>query len=447
MTAGAIGAPVGESLLRLAAIGAVDDGKSTLIGRLLHDAGQFTDDQLVALERASRDRGQPSLNLSFATDGLRAEREQGITIDVAYRYAVTARLKLVIADCPGHLEYTGNMATGASTADLALVLVDVTKGLREQTRRHTALALLFGVPRLLVAVNKMDLVGWAEPGYRALVEQMEELAQRLGGAEVQAVPVSALHGDNVVERSRNSGWYQGPTVLEALEQAPTATFSAQHSKGARLPVQSVTRHADGSVRIAGMLTGGALHRGEPVVILPQRHHTTVSRVETLSAAVPSARAPLSISVALADSPDVRRGDLIAAAADLPQVSRDQLTTVCWFAARHLEVGQSFLVKHTTRVTEAEVVEIIGQLDLETLHLVAAGELGPNDIGVVRWRLAEEIAADPYHESRVTGSLIVIDPQTRITVGAVMVGTPPLAGRDAAFDGSPPQPLGRPRSQP
>ena len=452
MTAGAIAAPVGdrpptgEALLRLAAIGAVDDGKSTLIGRLLHDAGQFTDDQLAALERASRDRGQSSLNLSFATDGLRAEREQGITIDVAYRYAVTPRLKLVIADCPGHLEYTGNMATGASTADLALVLVDVTKGLREQTLRHTALALLFGVPQLLVAVNKMDLVGWEEPGYRGLVEQMRELAQRLGGAEVQAVPISALHGDNVVERSRRADWYQGPTVLEALELAPTSTFAAQQRKGARLPVQSVTRRADGSVRVAGMLTGGGLHTGEAVVVLPQRHHTTVSRVETLSAVVPSARAPLSISVVLADSPDLRRGDLIAAAADPPPVSRDQLTTVCWFAARHLEVGQTFLVKHTTRVTEAEVIEVMSKLDLATLQLVPAGELGPNDIGVVRWRLAEAIAADPYHESRVTGSLIVIDAETHVTVGAVMVGTPQLARRGATLAENHQLPLRWPCSQ-
>jgi sulfate adenylyltransferase subunit 1 len=437
LTEGALLAPVGErpqdtlALLRLAAIGAVDDGKSTLIGRLLHDAGQFTDDQLAALERASRDRGQSSLNLSFATDGLRAERELGITIDVAYRYAVTPRLKLVIADCPGHVEYTGNMATGASTADLALVLVDATRGLREQTLRHTTLALLFGVPQLLVAVNKMDLVGWEERRYRALVEQMEELAQRLGGAEVQAVPISALHGDNVVQRSRRADWYRGPTVLEALELAPTSTFAAQQRRGARLPVQSVTRDSEGSVRIAGMLTGGGLRTGEEVVVLPQRQNTTVSRVETLSAVVPSTRAPLSISVTLAGSPVVRRGDLIAAAADAPPVSQDHVTTVCWFAASHLKAGQTFLVKHTTRVTEAEVVEIMSRVDLETLSLVAAGELGPNDIGVVRWRLAEAIAADPYHESRVTGSLIVIDSKTRGTVGAVMVGTPQLDRRDTA----------------
>lgn len=414
------------ALLRLAAVGAVDDGKSTLIGRLLHDADQLTDDQLAALERASQARGQSALNLSFATDGLRAEREQGITIDVAYRYAVTPRRKLVIADCPGHLEYTRNMATGASTADLALVVVDITKGLREQTRRHTALALLFGVRHLLVGVNKMDLVDWDEQAYRAVAEQMQELAQLLGGAAVQAVPISALHGDNVVERSRTVDWYQGPTVLEALEQAPTSTFAAPGTKGARLAVQSVIRQADGSVRSAGMLTGAGLHTGDAVVVLPEGRRTTVSSLETLSEAVTSARAPLSISITLADGQEGQRGDLIAASADPPPVSRDQMTTVCWFAERRLELGQTFLIKHMTRVTTGEVVGIVSKLDLETLRLVPTGGLGTNDIGVVRWRLAEPIAADQYRDSRVTGSLIVIDPDTHVTVAAVMIGTPTLA---------------------
>jgi sulfate adenylyltransferase subunit 1 len=414
------------ALLRLAAVGAVDDGKSTLIGRLLHDADQLTDDQLAALESASRARGHSSLNLSFATDGLRAEREQGITIDVAYRYAVTPRRKLVIADCPGHLEYTRNMATGASTADLALVVVDITNGLREQTRRHTALALLFGVRHLLVAVNKMDLVGWNEQMYQGVAEQMQELARLLGGAEVQAVPISALHGDNVVERSRSAPWYRGPTVLEALEAVPTSTFAAHGSKGARLPVQSVVPQADGSVRIAGMLTGAGLHTGDAVVVLPHGRRTTVSSLQTLNGAVPSAQASLSISVTLADGKEVQRGDLIAAGADPPLVSRDQLTTVCWFAARRLEPGQNFLIKHMTRMTTAEVVGIVSKLDLKTLRLVPAGELGANDIGVVRWRLAEPIAADQYCDSRVTGSLIVIDPDTHVTVAAVMIGTPTLA---------------------
>jgi sulfate adenylyltransferase large subunit len=432
LTTGTIGAPVrvahssGVALLRLAAVGAVDDGKSTLIGRLLYDADQLTDDQLAALKSASRARGQSSLNLSFATDGLKEEREQRITIDVAYRYAVTPRRKLVIADCPGHLEYTRNMATGASTADLALVVVDIAKGLREQTRRHTALALLFGVRHLLVAVNKMDLVGWDERMYRTVCGQMEDLAQLLGGAEVQAVPISALHGDNVVERSGRVDWYQGPTVLEALEQVPTSTFAAHGTRGARLPVQTVIPQADGSVRIAGMLTGAGLHTGDEVVVLPQGRRSTVATLETLSGAVESAQAPLSISLTLAHGYQVQRGDLIAAAADPPTVTRDRLTTVCWFAERRLQSGQRFLIKHTTRMTTAVVLGIESKLDLETLRLVPAQELAANDIGVVRWRFAEPIAADEYRDSRITGSLIVIDPDTKVTLAAVMIGAPTLS---------------------
>ncbi|MGC1185723.1 MAG: GTP-binding protein [Candidatus Dormiibacterota bacterium] len=415
----------GVALLRLAAVGAVDDGKSTLIGRLLHDADQLTEDQLAALEMANRARGYPGMNLSFATDGLRAERERGITIDVAYRYAVTPRRKLVIADCPGHLEYTRNMATGASTADLALVVVDISRGLREQTRRHTALALLFGVRHLLVAVNKMDLVEWDEDRFLLVARQMEELASLLGGAQVQAVPVAALYGDNVVERSSSAPWYRGPTVLEALEETPTSTFAAEGAGGFRLPVQSVSTRSDGSVEIAGMLTGGRLRCGDAVVVLPEGRHTTVTSLATLTAPVASALPPLSISVTLADGSRLRRGNLIASAIDPPPVRRDQLTTVCWFADQPLKAGQRFLIKHTTKVTDGEVVAIESGLDMESLRLTAAAQLGANDIGVVRWRLADPIAADPYPNSRVTGSLIVIDPKTNVTLGAAMVGAPTL----------------------
>ncbi|HVC21922.1 MAG TPA: GTP-binding protein [Candidatus Dormibacteraeota bacterium] len=415
----------GVALLRLAAVGAVDDGKSTLIGRLLHDADQLTEDQLAALETANRVRGQSGVNLSFATDGLRAERERGVTIDVAYRYAVTPRRKLVIADCPGHLEYTGNMATGASTADLALVVVDISKGLREQTRRHTALALLFGVRHVLVAVNKMDLVDWNEGRFLAVAEQMQVLAGLLGNAQVQAVPISALHGDNVVERSGMAPWYRGPTLLEALEETPTSTVATEGAGGFRLPVQSVSTRSDGSVHIAGMLTGGQLRGGDAVVVLPEGRRTTVTSLATLSAPVPSALPPLSISVTLADGSRLTRGNLIAPAIDPPPVGRDQLTTVCWFAECPLEVGQRFLIKHTTKVTRGEVVAIESRLDMKSLRLTAAAQLRTNDIGVVRWRLADPIAADPYPHNRVTGSLIVIDPETNATMAAVMVGTPTL----------------------
>jgi sulfate adenylyltransferase large subunit len=414
------------ALLRLAAIGAVDDGKSTLIGRLLHDADQLTDDQLEAMESASQARGHTGLNLSFATDGLRAEREQGITIDVAYRYATTPRRKLVIADCPGHVEYTRNMATGASTADLALVVVDVTRGLREQTRRHTALALLFGVRHLLVAVNKMDLVDWDQRRYLELTSEIRQLAQQLGGAEVEVVPISALHGDNVVERSLRARWYRGRTVLEALELVPTSTFAADGATGFRLPVQMVLRGAQGTSRIAGMLSGRGVSVGDEVVVLPEGRRTRVSSLETLDGAVSSAPAPLSVSLTLEDGERVQRGDLIAAPDNLPTVSRNQRATVCWFADRRLRKGQTFVVKHTTRLTEAEVVEVESKLDLATLRLVPAGELAANDIGVVRWRLVEPVAADQYQDSRVTGSFIVIDPDTCATLAAAMIGVPTLS---------------------
>jgi sulfate adenylyltransferase large subunit len=331
----------------------------------------------------------------------------------------------VIADCPGHVEYTRNMATGASTADLALVVVDATRGLREQTRRHMALALLFGVRHLLVAVNKMDLVEWDQGRYLELTREIRQLAQRLGGAEVEVVPISALHGDNVVERSLRSRWYRGRTVLEALELVPTSTFAAHGATGVRLPVQLVLRGADGTSRIAGMLTGRGVSVGDEVVILPQGRRTRVASLETLDGAVSSAPAPLSVSLTLVDGQGVERGDLIAAPDDLPIVSRNQRATVCWFAERRLRKGQTFVVKHTTRLTEAEVVEVESKLDLATLRLVPARELAANDIGVVRWRLAEPVAADQYRDSRVTGSFIVIDPDTCATVAAAMIGVPTL----------------------
>lgn len=421
--AGAPSRPVG--LLRLAAVGAVDDGKSTLIGRLLHDSDQLTDDQLVALESASRDRGQKRLNLSYATDSLRAERERGITIDVAYRYATTARRKLVIADCPGHLEYTRNMATGASTADLVLVVVDVTRGLREQTRRHTALAMLFGVRHLLVAVNKMDLVDWEERRFRELVPKMSELARRLGGALVEAVPTSALLGDNVVESSTRATWYDGPTVLEALERAPTSTFAARGTTSARLPVQLVIANAQAAPRYVGQLAGSGLRVGDEVVVLPEGRRTTISAIETLDGPVDRAIAPLSISLELAEPGELGRGDLIAAAAAPPSLVLEVTATVCWFAKRRLRAEQSFLIKHTTRVTQAKVLGVESKLDLETLNMVPATELAANEIGVVRWSLADPVAVDPYRSSRVTGSFIVIDPVTKVTLAAAMVGEPTL----------------------
>jgi sulfate adenylyltransferase subunit 1 len=417
------GAAAGSTLLRFAAVGSVDDGKSTLIGRLLHDTKQLFDDQLEAISAASRRRGVQGVDLSFVTDGLRAEREQGITIDVAYRYAATPRRKFVIADCPGHVQYTRNMATGASTADLAVVVVDATTGLRQQTRRHCCIAALLGVRHLLVAANKMDLAGWDEAAYLAVDAEMRSLADRLGIETVVTVPVSALHGDNVVEPSTHSPWYDGPTILGALEDAPAGAWATEGGAGARLPVQWVVRHPGGGRSYAGMVTGGALRAGDEVVVLPGGARSRIESVGTFDGALDEAASSLSVTLVLADDLDVSRGDLIAPADSAPEVVQEFEATLCWFGERPVDAGARFRVKHTTRITPASLVSLEGRLDVDSLALVAADSLGPNDIGVGRIAVATPIAADFYHVNRVTGSFVVIDESTNATVAAGMVGAP------------------------
>ena len=423
----------GSSLLRFAAIGSVDDGKSTLIGRLLHDTKQLFDDQLEALSTASRRRGAEGIDLSFVTDGLRAEREQGITIDVAYRYAATPLRKFVIADCPGHVQYTRNMATGASTADLAVVVVDATAGLRQQTRRHCCIAALLGVRHLLVAANKMDLADWDEATYRSVDTEMRSLARRLGIETVITVPVSALRGDNVVEASERSPWYEGPTVLEALEAAPTNAWVTEGGAGARLPVQWVVRHPGGGRSYAGMVSGGTLHAGDEVVVLPAGGRSRIDSVGTFDGVLQQATSSLSVTVSLGDDLDVGRGDLIAPVDGAPEVLREFEATVCWFGEQPVEVGRRFRVKHTTRITPARLVALEGRLDVDSLALVATDVLEQNDIGVGRIAVATPIAADLYQVNRVTGSFVIIDEATNATVAAGMVGAPAMVGADADGD--------------
>ncbi|MGA2036228.1 MAG: GTP-binding protein [Acidimicrobiales bacterium] len=416
----------GSELLRFAAIGSVDDGKSTLIGRLLHDTRQLFDDQLEALAAASRRHGVDGVDLAFVTDGLRAEREQGITIDVAYRYAATPGRKFVIADCPGHIQYTRNMVTGASTADLAVVVVDVTTGLREQTRRHCCIAALLGVRRLLVAVNKMDLTGWDEAAYHSVVADVHVLARRLGVESVIAVPVSALTGDNVVNASPETPWYDGPTILSALEEAPAAVWAAEGASGARLPVQWVLRRPGGGRSYAGMVSGGTLRRGDEVVILPGGQRSTVAELETFDGPIEAAIPSLSATVSLADDIDVSRGDLIAPVDTAPEPCQEFEATVCWFGDRPVEAGQRFRLKHTTRVTPALVLDVESRLDVGTLELGAADWLANNNIGVIRFAAASPLAVDPYRVNRVTGSFAVIDETTIVTVAAGMMGAPVMA---------------------
>jgi sulfate adenylyltransferase large subunit len=417
-------APVMD-LLRFATVGSVDDGKSTLIGRLLVDTRQLFDDQLEAVAHASQSRGVGDLDLSFVTDGLRAEREQGITIDVAYRYAATPTRKFIIADCPGHVQYTRNMATGASTADLALVVVDATAGLKEQTRRHVCIAALLGVRRIIVAANKMDLAEWAKDPFDAIVAEVDALAERLAIEEPLVVPISALNGDYVVEPSEAAPWYDGPTVLGALEAAPAGGWAGEGKVGARLPVQWVLRHPTGKRTYAGMVDGAPLSPGDDVVVLPEGVPTKVRRVATADGDLAVAPVGRCVDVDLLDDTPAGRGDLLAGA-PLPEVT-DQLTaTVCWFGEEPLTAGQRFRVKHTTRTTIGFVEHVVKRLDVNRLVLEDGDTLEANDVGLVTLTTADPLVVDPYTSNRITGSFVLVDERTNATLAGAMVGEPTFA---------------------
>ncbi|MFI9309687.1 sulfate adenylyltransferase subunit 1 [Streptomyces triculaminicus] len=426
------------SLLRFATAGSVDDGKSTLVGRLLHDSKAVLADQLEAVEHASRSRGHDAPDLALLTDGLRAEREQGITIDVAYRYFATPRRRFILADTPGHVQYTRNMVTGASTAELAVVLVDARNGVVEQTRRHAAVAALLRVPHVVLAVNKMDLAGYAESVFAPIAEEFAAYAASLGLPEVTAIPISALTGDNVVTPSAHMDWYGGPTVLEHLETVPVVTDPT--AEPARFPVQYVIRpqsaaHPDYR-GYAGRLDSGVLRVGDRVSVLPSGRTSTIAGIDALGESVDVAWAPQSVTVRLADDLDVSRGDLIAPTAGPPPITRDVEATVCHVADRPLRVGDRVLLKHTTRTVKALVKELPSRLTLDDLSQHAfPGELAANDIGRVVLRTAEPLALDAYADSRRTGSFLLIDPADGTTLTAGMAGTAFAAGavRPAADD--------------
>jgi bifunctional enzyme CysN/CysC len=408
-----------SGLLRLATAGSVDDGKSTLIGRLLHDAKAILSDQLDDLH--GRDG---ALDLSRLTDGLRAEREQGITIDVAYRYFATARRSFILADTPGHVQYTRNMVTGASTADLAIVLVDARTGVVEQTKRHAFIASLLGIPHLVVAVNKMDLVDYDEETFDRIVTDFSAFARNLDAADIAFIPMSALHGDNVVDRSEAMGWYGGLALLEHLETVEIA--SDRNLDELRFPVQYVIRdHATGYRGYAGRLGGGVVRPGDEVLVLPSGRTTTVEAIDAYEGELAEAFPPLSVTLRLADDLDISRGDLICGVADRPSLARELVADVCWMADAPLRPRGRYLIKHAAHTVAAIVDELVDRVDVHTLDREPGpAELGLNDIGRVRLRTARPVAFDAYSRNRATGAFIVIDESSNETVGAGMIATAP-----------------------
>jgi bifunctional enzyme CysN/CysC len=411
-------------LLRFATAGSVDDGKSTLIGRLLYDSKSLFIDQLEAVERVSRDRGNDYTDLALLTDGLRAEREQGITIDVAYRYFATPRRKFIIADTPGHIQYTRNMVTGASTADVALILLDARRGITEQSRRHAFLASLLGVPHLVVCVNKMDLVDYAEDVFESIRAEFGEFASRLRVRDMTFIPVSALHGDNVVTRSANMTWYEGTTLLSHLERLHVA--SDRNLVDVRFPVQYVVRPQSYEVidfrGYAGTVASGVLKPGDPVMALPSGLETTIASIRTADGPIDEAYPPMAVTITLTDDIDISRGDMLCRPHNLPAVVQDVDALVCWMdESATLAKGRKYAIKHTTRWARAVVRDLAYRVDVNTLHRDEdAEELVLNEIGRVQLRVTQPLFVDAYQQNRQTGSFILVDEGTNKTVGAGMI---------------------------
>jgi sulfate adenylyltransferase subunit 1 len=414
-----------KDLLRFATAGSVDDGKSTLVGRLLYDTKSVLADQIEAVQRASVDKGLATPDLSLLVDGLRAEREQGITIDVAYRYFSTPTREFVLADTPGHVQYTRNTVTGASTAELAVLLVDARHGVVEQTRRHAAVLALLQVPRLVLAINKIDLVGYDEAVLTAIGKDFAGLARSLGFADdaVVTIPVSALVGDNVVERSERTPWYDGPTLLGHLESVPVT--GPEVSAPFRMPVQYVIRHHGTDYRgYAGQVAAGTVAPGDDVVVLPGGARTTVTAVDTADGALPRAGAGRSVTIRLADDIDIARGDVLAAADAAPRVTSELDATLCWLADKPLRPGARLLLKHGARTTQVIVGALGERLDTDAVAYVEApAQLGINDIARVALRTADPLPVDDYADVRATGGFLLIDPPTGNTLAAGLVGDP------------------------
>ena len=410
-------------LLRFATAGSVDDGKSTLIGRLLYDSKQIFEDQIDSVERTSAARGDDYVDLALLTDGLRAEREQGITIDVAYRYFATPKRKFIIADTPGHIQHTRNMVTGSSTADLVLVLVDGRSGITEQTRRHASIAALLRIPHLVVCVNKMDLVGFEESRFDKVREDFSAFSSNLGVKDITYIPISALNGDNVVTSSPSMGWYHGPALLEHLERVE---IDSDHNfEDLRFPVQRVVRPHSSELHdyrgYAGQVAGGVLAVGDPLVVLPSGQSTRIQALETMDGPLLRAFPPMSVVMRVEDDLDVSRGDLFCAPDNRPLNSQNLTAVICWMGESPLRAGRRVALKHTTRWVRASVHKIQFKRDVNTLaHDDEASELALNDIGGITLKTTEPLFFDPFERNRTTGSFILVDESSNVTVAAGML---------------------------
>ena len=407
--------------LRFSTAGSVDDGKSTLIGRLLYDSRNVYEDQVRAVTGtvASGSSAQrPTIDFALLTDGLRAEREQGITIDVAYRYFSTAKRKFIIADTPGHEQYTRNMATGASTADLAIILIDARKGILVQSRRHAYIASLLGIRHLVAAINKMDLVDFSEEVFNRIERDFRELVAQFGSASLVTIPVSALEGDNVVDRSSNTPWYTGPTLLEHLESAPVWTDAAE--RPLRLPIQRVIRPDQHYRGFAGQLSAGTIRKGDLITALPSGRSSRVTAITTFDGDLDAASAPLSIAITLEDELDISRGDLIAEPARLPQSATSLEATLVWFDASRLETHRPLLLKHGSQTLPAQVTRVLYRTNISTLANETVNSLAMNEIGVAEIELKRTLYFDAYTDNRASGAFILIDPQTNATLAAGMI---------------------------
>jgi sulfate adenylyltransferase subunit 1 len=410
-------------LLRFTTAGSVDDGKSTLIGRLLYDSKSILEDQYEAVRLSSERRGETEVNLALLTDGLKAEREQGITIDVAYRYFSTPKRKFIIADTPGHIQYTRNMVTGASTANVALILVDARQGVVEQTRRHAIIASLLQIPHMVVCINKMDLVNYDEERYEKIRYEFESFASKLDVHDISFVPISALRGDNVVDRSSRMTWYQGPTLMYYLENVHIA--SDHNFIDCRFPVQLVIRPNTDDYHdyrgYSGRVAGGIFKKGDKVMLLPSGFASTISRIETYDGEVMEAFPPMSVTILLENDIDISRGDMIVRENNIPYITQDVDVMICWFNERPLQPNGKYALRHTTQEMRCVVKDIRYKLDINSLHRnMVDKEIRMNDIARIAIRTTKPIFADSYRKNRITGSLILVDEGTNETVGAGMI---------------------------